>query len=148
MDQRLADRWLELAQQRLAGSGRRLGAARAGILDILAREGQCLVGALEISDKLRARGEKGSQASVYRVLDELHGLGLLHRAAGQDGVARYEIADPHEHHHHFVDDETGDVKAFTDPALERAIDEIAERLGVELSGHEVVLRGRRSAARS
>jgi Fe2+ or Zn2+ uptake regulation protein len=38
---------------------------------------------------------------------------------------------------------TGSVEAFTDDALERVIDAVAERLGIELTGHDVVLRGTR-----
>jgi Fe2+ or Zn2+ uptake regulation protein len=45
------------------------------------------------------------------------------------------------YHHHFVDDDSGQVRAFEDEALERAIEGVAERLGVVLTGHEVILRG-------
>ena len=80
-------------------------------------------------------------ASVYRVVDELCELALLHRLDGRDGIARFEIADPERHHHHFVDERTGAVEAFADEGLERAIDAVGERLGVELEW------SRRGAAR-
>ena len=140
MDPELRDRWLAHTQQLTAGAGLRSGAARTAVIELLARDGQCLLSAQELTDRLRARGV-GSAASVYRVVDELFALGLLHRLDGRDGIARFEIADPHRHHHHFVDERTGDVEAFSDEALERAIDAVAQRLGVELSGHDVVLRG-------
>lgn len=142
MDPELRDRWLERAGQRATGAGLRSGAARTAVIELLAREGQCLLSAQEIIDRLRGQGS-GSAASVYRVIDELFGLGLLHRLDGRDGVARYEIADPDRHHHHFVDERTGRVEAFSDEALEQAIDAVAQRLGVRLSGHDVVLRGAR-----
>ncbi len=140
MDPQLRDRWLEEAQQRATGAGLRSGAARTAVIELLARDGQCLLSPQEIIDRLRAQGT-GSAASVYRVIDELFGLGLLHRMDGRDGVARYEIADPDRHHHHFVDERTGHVEAFSDEALEAAIDAVADRLGVKLTGHDVVLRG-------
>jgi Fur family ferric uptake transcriptional regulator len=143
MDPELRDRWLEHAQQRATGAGLRSGAARTAVIELLAREGQCLLSPQDIIDKLRAQGS-GSAASVYRVIDELFGLGLLHRLDGRDGVARYEIADPDRHHHHFVDEQTGEVEAFSDEALERAITAVAGRLGVKLTGHDVVLRGARA----
>jgi Fur family ferric uptake transcriptional regulator len=142
MDTDLRDRWLEHARQRTSSAGLRSGAARTAVIELLAREGQCLLSAQEILDRLRSRGG-GSAASVYRVIDELFGLGLLHRLDGRDGIARYEIADPDRHHHHFVDERTGEVRAFTDEALERAIDAVADRLGVRLTGHDIVLRGAR-----
>lgn len=109
----------------------------------MASEAQCLIGALAIADGLRARGGSGSQASVYRVLEELQGLGLIQKSNDEQGVAHYEIADPEAHHHHIVDSETGAIEAFEDPALERAIVAAARRAGIELTGHDVVLRGTR-----
>ena len=142
MDEELRDRWAELAYRRTEGAGLRAGAARMAVIDVLASEGQCLLTAQEITERVRARGS-GSAASVYRIIDELFALGLLHRLDGRDGVARYEIADPENHHHHFVDEATGTVEAFADADLEQALEAAASRLGVELTGHEIVLRGTR-----
>jgi Fur family transcriptional regulator, ferric uptake regulator len=142
MDSQLRDRWLAHVQRRTISAGLRTGAARQAVVELLAREGQCLLSAQEITDLLRSQGS-GSTTSVYRVLDELFKLGLLHRLDGRDGIARYEIADPEEHHHHFVDETTGSVEAFSDDALEQAIDAVADRLGIDLTGHDVVLRGTR-----
>lgn len=143
MDPQLQDRWLAHVQRRTAGAGLRTGAARQAVVELLAREGQCLLTAQQITDLLRSSQGSGSTTSVYRVLDELFELGLLHRLDGRDGIARYEIADPEHHHHHVVDESTGDVEAFSDDALERAIEAVADRLGINLTGHDVVLRGTR-----
>jgi Fur family ferric uptake transcriptional regulator len=146
VDDGLRDRWLAEADRRMSAAGLRAGAARTAVVELLAREGQCWVSVHELTDRLRSSGQ-GSPASVYRAVDELFGLGLLHRVDGRDGVARYEIADLDGHHHHFVDDASGEVRAFEDEALERAIDGVAERLGVVLTGHEVILRGTPRSAR-
>jgi Fur family ferric uptake transcriptional regulator len=135
------DRWLEHASQRMTAAGLRAGSARTAVVELLAREGQCLLSAAEIADLLRAE-RVGSIASVYRVVEELSELGLLHRLDGRDGVARFEIADPEHHHHHVVDEVSGDVRPFSDDDLKRAIEAVADRLGIELTGHDVVLRGR------
>ena len=140
MDTSLRDRWLERAEQRLSGAGLRAGAARTAVVELLARDGQCLLSAQEITDQLRAQGS-ASAASVYRVLDELFELGLLHRLDGRDGIARYEIADPERHHHHIVDERSGEVHPFDDDALEEAIAAVGRRLGMRLTSHEVILRG-------
>ncbi len=145
MDPGLQERWLALAHERISGAGLRTGAARTRVVEFMARDGQCLIGAQAIADRLRAEGSAGSQASVYRVLDELMGLGLLHRTVGEAGVALYEIADPVHHHHHIVDEESGEVRPFEDEALERAIGDVAARMGFDLTGHDVVLRGRRAS---
>jgi len=142
VDPELRDRWLAHAERQMSDAGRRSGAARVAVVELLARDGQCLLSAQEMTDLLRSTGI-GSAASVYRILDDLHALGLVRRFDGGDGVARYEIADPDQHHHHLVDDRTGLVEAFADDDLERAIDAVAARLGFELTGHDVILRGRR-----
>lgn len=138
MDPTLRDRWLHHASHRMTAAGLRAGAARIAVVELLAREGQCLLSAAEIADRLRPAG---SIASVYRVVDELTELGLLHRLDGRDGIARFEIADPEHHHHHFVDERSGAVEPFSDDELERAITAVGKRLGVRLTGHDVVLRG-------
>ena len=145
MDPELRDRWLAHAERQMSESGRRSGAARTAVVELFAREGQCLLSAQQVTDGLRSTGI-GSAASVYRIVDDLHQLGLLHRFDGGDGVARYEIADPdRHHHHHLVDRRTGQVEPFTDDGLEQAIAAVADRLGFELTGHDVILRGRHRA---
>lgn len=134
----LKERWLELAEQRLRAAGYKAGAARTAVLDLLAREGSCLLAATEIVARVDG---VASPASVYWSLETLHELGLVHRVDG-NGVARYEVADPDRRHHHVVDVRTGEILAFEDAALERAIAAVAERLGLDLHGHDVVLRGR------
>lgn len=110
------------------------------LLELLACENDCLVTARELIEQMDRRGV-GSPASVYRLLDEFHALGLVNRIAGRDGVARYERADPGHAHYHLVDAATGAVRPFTDAAIERAIAGVAERHGFRLNRHDVVLHG-------
>jgi len=117
------------------------------VIEVLARDGQCLIEAQRIIDELRRRNI-GSPASVYRVLRELCALGLLHRRDGRDGVARYEIADHDADHHHLIDEQTGAIRPFTDRHLDQALRDAAKRLGVELTTHEVILHGRQPETRS
>lgn len=134
------ERWLEHAERRLNAAGLRSGAGRVAVIELLAREGRCLVTPQELVARLRETGT-GSNATVYRALETLHGLGLVHRVDGRDGVARYEIADPDDHHHHYVDEDAGAVLPFRDDDLERAVAAAADRLGLRLTGHDVILRG-------
>lgn len=135
--------WFEEAERRIRGAGLRAGQTRRAVMEALAADDQCLMSAQDVIDAISSRNV-GSRASVYRVLDDLYELGLLHRMDGRDGIARFEIAhpDPDHHHHHVINEETGEITAFHDPVLEAAITAIADRLGLELTGHDVVLRGR------
>ena len=53
MDAATRDRWLEHASRRMTAAGLRAGAARTAVVETLAREGQCLLTAGEIADRLR-----------------------------------------------------------------------------------------------
>lgn len=136
-----ADRWLAIAHERFGAEGLRIGAARACVLDVIARDAQCLVGAQEIVAAIRRDGGTGSQASVYRVFDDAYRLGLLRRELDDSGGVRYEIVLPESHHHHLVDDASGQTTPFHDDELDAAIVAAAHRLGVRMTGHEVRIRG-------
>src|SRR5918998_3821187 len=133
--------WREHAAVVLRGAGLRASAGRQAVVELLGRQ-SCLLTAQEIADELRAEGSAGSTATVYRALETLHELGLLRRFDAE-GVARYEPVHPSgDHHHHIVLEETGDVVPFDDAELERAIAGIGQRLGLIVTSHDIILRGR------
>jgi Fur family ferric uptake transcriptional regulator len=132
--------WSDHAHRELQRAGHRAGGAREEVLTLLARQ-DCCVSAQEIHDRLRSDGKAVGLASVYRALDVLMQLRLVHRI-DVDGTAAYEPADPSgEHHHHAICDRCGKLDAFEDPELERLIDGVGARLGYAVGGHDVVLRG-------
>ena len=75
------------------------------MLELLAEQ-RCALTALEIEDALRGRpGRPVSRASIYRILDELEGLGLVQRVETGQAMVRYERhSNSEEHHHHLVCD--------------------------------------------
>jgi Fur family ferric uptake transcriptional regulator len=81
-------------------------------------------------------------ASVYRALDQLVELELVQRVELGDGIARFEPSHRDgDHHHHLVCDDCGKVEPFSDPGLERALEQAARRLDYGMRAHEVVLHG-------
>ena len=111
------------------------------MVDALARQ-NCCATAQEIADELRAGETRVGIASVYRALEVLDRLGLVHRLDVGDGSARYEAAHPGgEHHHHVVCDRCGRVAQFSDDGLEQAIATLSPRLEFAIDQHDVVLRG-------
>jgi Fur family ferric uptake transcriptional regulator len=109
---------------------------------LLAQE-PCALTPLDVEERLRdAGGRAVGRASIYRVLDLLHGHGLVQRLDLGRSVAYYEAVDPAgEHHHHIVCERCGRLIPFDDRGLERSIERLAERLNVSVHEHEVVLRG-------
>jgi Fur family ferric uptake transcriptional regulator len=138
-----AGEWVRRAELALAGAGRKRGGARRALLELLERE-ECALTAPEIEDALRARSSRPvSRASVYRILDELEELALVQRVETGQAMVRYERVCEHaeHHHHHLVCDACGVVMPFSDPALERAISSLSERVPLAVSEHEIVLHG-------
>jgi len=133
--------WLGRALAELRGAGHRSGGARTAVVELLAEQDCCLT-AQEIFDQLRERDRRVGIASVYRALELLTSMKLVQRLEMGEGTARYEPAHADgDHHHHVVCERCGKVAAFEDDELEDALEGLAGKLGFELGGHDVVLRG-------
>jgi Fur family ferric uptake transcriptional regulator len=136
-----AESWAERAQRVLAESRHQTGAARRAVVELLDSQ-PCALSAVEMEDALR-RGERPvARASIYRILDELERLRLIHKVDVGQAMARYEpLRGEDEHHHHLVCDNCGTVIPFTDRRLERAIQELSRRVPMRVAEHEIVLHG-------
>jgi Fur family transcriptional regulator, ferric uptake regulator len=134
--------WPDYAHSRLASTGFRRGGARSALIELLGTE-ECALSAIEIEDALRAGGRRIGRATVYRVLDELDGLGLVTRIEIGDGMTRFEAVFPDgaQHHHHLVCDGCGKLTPFTDDELERTIRRVARRESFSINDHDVTLHG-------
>lgn len=135
----MPESWRDQVHAVFAQAGLRRGDARERVIDLLAAE-PCALTAVEIEDALKAGGRPTARASVYRTLELLAEHGLVERVEVGDGQARFERTGEH-HHHHLVCEQCGRLVAFDDAGLERAIDGLSDRLGVRVSGHDVLLRG-------
>ena len=140
MQDMTAGSWSEFALATVTSGDRRAGAARRAVIELLGGE-RCCLAAQEIADRLRNAGQPVGVASVYRTLDLLSAEGLVQRV-DVGGRALYEAVVPGgEHHHHAVCERCGALTPFEDPALERAIDGLANRLGHRVQAHDVLIRG-------
>jgi Fur family ferric uptake transcriptional regulator len=129
-------RWSEEATGRLNQAGFRAGAARRQVIELLEGE-RCAVTALEIDRRLPSVG----RASVYRTLEQLEQLDLVHRVDVGGEVSAFERNDPGEHHHHMVCVRCGRLVPFEDRELELAIHRVGEEAEFEVLSHDVLLRG-------
>ena len=127
-----------LRRQGIQPSPQRLAVARA-----LLEAGEHL-GAEEVLARAREHLPTLSRATVYNSLHLFAARGLVGELVLHGGRVLYDpLVEPH---HHFVDESTGEVRDLPWNAVD-------VRLSKELEGYEirevqVVLRGRRSAARS
>jgi Fur family ferric uptake transcriptional regulator len=132
--------WSDHVYETLKVAGLKRGGARDRIIDLL-NEQSCAVSAIDIEEALRATGHPIARASIYRTLDLLVEFGLAERVTTGTGHGAFEPLHPGAHHHHLVCDQCGRLVAFNDPGLEQAIDKLADRLGVRIASHDVLLRG-------
>jgi Fur family transcriptional regulator, ferric uptake regulator len=136
------EQWAEHALDVLAVHGYRAGGARSAVVEFLGRRGGCLT-AEEVVADLRREHRSAGAASVYRALNLLSELGLLHRASIGDAPVRYDLVHPgmKHHHHHIICEHCGRTVTFEDAGLEAAIDDVSARVGYVVDSHDVTLRG-------
>jgi Fe2+ or Zn2+ uptake regulation protein len=92
--------------------------------------------------RVRGRQPAISRATVYNTLNLLVDKGLLSRLVLAEGRV---VFDPHvERHHHFIDEETGEIHDVPWGAVE--VRHVSEIDGLEVREFQVVMRGRRARA--
>jgi Fur family ferric uptake transcriptional regulator len=127
-------------QQRkeLRKAGLKITLPRLKILEILEAAKARHMSAEDIYKNLLKSGEDIGLATVYRVLTQFEGAGLVTRHNFEGGHSIFELDDG-DHHDHMVCVDTGDVIEFVSEEIERLQHEIAEKFGYELLDHSLVL---------
>lgn len=127
-----------LQRQELRKAGLKVTLPRLKILEILEQSETRHMSAEDIYRELLNHGEDIGLATVYRVLTQFEGAGLVSRHNFEGGHSVFELDDG-EHHDHMVCIESGDVVEFMDDEIERLQHEIAKAHNYELVGHNLVL---------
>jgi Fur family ferric uptake transcriptional regulator len=131
---------LERFERFLAKRDLRLTEARAAIVEAaLARHGHYPIEEL-IAD-LKARGIRGSKATVYRTLPLLAEAGILEPAIVAGDSKAYETTFGRDHHDHLICARCGKVVEFGFEAFEILQKEVAGRYGFRLETHHHELVG-------
>ena len=125
-------------RQDLRKAGLKVTLPRLKILEILERKHDAHLSAEDIYRELLDSGEDIGLATVYRVLTQFEGAGLVMRHNFEGGHSVFEI-DSGDHHDHMVCIETGDVVEFVDDEIEKLQHAIAEKHGYDLVDHNLVL---------
>ncbi|HEX2575106.1 MAG TPA: Fur family transcriptional regulator [Aquihabitans sp.] len=132
---------------RLRAVDQRYTARRRSLVEVLAGAGRPLTA----SEVLAAGGL--AQSSAYRNLAVLETCGVVHRVAGSDEFARFELAeDLTDHHHHLICTSCGLVTDFTvsdvlERSLETAMETVAGTTGFAPDHHRLDLLGRCASCR-
>ena len=111
---------------------------RLKILGILEAAGHPHMTAEEVYKELLNMGEEVGLATVYRVLTQFEGAGLVIRHNFEGGRSVFEI-NQGSHHDHMVCIKTGKVIEFENEEIELLQEKIAAAHGYTLAGHNLVL---------
>ncbi len=125
-------------RQELRKAGLKITLPRLKILEILEGARSRHLSAEDIYKELLQSGEDIGLATVYRVLTQFEGAGLITRHNFEGGHSVFELDDG-DHHDHMVCVETGDVIEFVNEEIEKLQHSIAEEYGYELLDHSLVL---------
>lgn len=120
---------------------------RLRILEILDRNGERHLSAEDVYRALLEAGEDVGLATVYRVLTQFEGAGIVERHNFDGTHAVFEMARG-PHHDHMVCVDTGQVIEFFDDEIERRQREIVAAHGFELQDHSLILYVRNKRAPS
>ncbi|MEM7300020.1 MAG: Fur family transcriptional regulator [Pseudomonadota bacterium] len=128
-------------EKSLKKAGLRLTAQRRAILQVMSKTSDH-PDAEELHRRVRKIEPGISLPTVYRTIKVLEDCGIVHRHAFDGARARYEHAAA-DHHDHLIDIDTGDVIEFTSELIEKLQEEVAAKLGYELTSHRLELYGRK-----
>ncbi|WP_216638494.1 ferric iron uptake transcriptional regulator [Endozoicomonas arenosclerae] len=127
-----------MENQELRKAGLKVTLPRVKILQILEGSQGLHMSAEDVYKALLEAEEDVGLATVYRVLTQFEGAGLVVRHNFDSGHSVFELARG-EHHDHMVCMESGDIIEFMDEEIERRQKEIAEKHGYEIVDHNLVL---------
>ncbi|MGB8326797.1 MAG: ferric iron uptake transcriptional regulator [Steroidobacteraceae bacterium] len=124
----------------LRKAGLKVTLPRLKILEILESNAARHLSAEDIYKSLIGSNEDIGLATVYRVLTQFEGAGLVTRHHFENGMAVFEL-NQGEHHDHIVCIDCGAVEEFTDASIEARQDEIAALRGFQIRDHSLILYG-------
>ena len=127
-----------LENQELRKAGLKVTLPRVKILQVLEGAQGLHMSAEDVYKALLEAEEDVGLATVYRVLTQFEGAGLVVRHNFDSGHSVFELARG-EHHDHMVCMESGDIIEFIDEEIERRQREIADQHGYEIVDHNLVL---------
>jgi len=126
--------------EELKKAGLKVTLPRLKVLKIFEDASEKHLSAETIYKLLLKTGEDVGLATVYRVLTQFEGAGLLIRHHFDEGHSVYEL-NPGDHHDHLVCVKCGRVEEFVDEQIENRQLIIAKQHGFEITDHCLYLYG-------
>jgi Fur family ferric uptake transcriptional regulator len=129
-----------MENQEIRKAGLKVTLPRVKILEVLEASGERHMTAEDVYKALLENGEEIGLATVYRVLTQFEGAGLVERHHFEGGQAVFEINRGH-HHDHIVCLDCGHVEEFTNDTIEDCQQKIAKQHGFAIADHSLIIYG-------
>jgi Fur family ferric uptake transcriptional regulator len=113
---------------------------RVKILEIMEQSKLRHFSAEDIYKALLDEGEDVGIATIYRVLTQFEGAGLVTRHHFEGGISVFEL-DHGEHHDHILCIKCGKVEEFVDNVIEQRQKAIAQKAGFSMTDHSLNIYG-------
>ena len=134
------DRAMATAERVCAERGRRLTADRRQVLEILLSNHAAL-GAYDITGRMDWAGRKPGSYAVYRALDFLEDLGLIHRIKSRNAFVACSDPDGGHGAQFLICTECERIAEIAEPAVFRAVVDAAGRAGFAIAQPIVEIEG-------
>ncbi|MDT8404832.1 ferric iron uptake transcriptional regulator [Sulfuriflexus sp.] len=121
-------------------AGLKVTLPRVKILEIMENSSLRHLSAEDVYKQLLESGEEVGLATVYRVLTQFEGAGLVTRHHFEGGHSVFEL-EQGKHHDHIVCVKCGKIEEFVDEVIEQRQRDIAERAGFEITDHCLYIYG-------
>lgn len=129
-----------MENQDLKRAGLKVTLPRMKILEILENSDKRHLSAEDIYRVLLDAGHEIGLATIYRVLTQFEGAGLVIRHHFETGQAVFEL-ERGKHHDHLICVKCGKIIEFFDEAIEARQKEIANKNGFRISDHSLIIYG-------
>lgn len=123
---------LQAAECLCAERGARLTTQRKAVLALIYRHGDP-ISAYELLRQLKESHPKAEAMTVYRALEFLQQQQLIHRIASQNAFTACDTPSQHHHAQLLLCERCGQSQEVCDDAVERALQNLADRYGFALT---------------
>lgn len=125
----------------LKKKGCRMTPQRKTILGLLAQHQHSLISVEQLLSEAKKENPAINATTVYRNLELLDDLHLLHTHSGDDGSKGYKLVCHGGHHHHILCTDCGKISPIDYCPIAPELEAMVEAKGYSLEGHKLELYG-------
>ncbi|MCK8060653.1 MULTISPECIES: Fur family transcriptional regulator [unclassified Fusibacter] len=131
---------IDYVLQRLKEKGFKLTDQRELVVHALVEHQDRLMTVENLLEWVREKHVKMNMTTIYRNLEALESIGILHKTMLDDQTSYYKLTCGGEHHHHFICMSCGKITNIDYCPMD-IIDTLAEQNGFDVESHKLEVYG-------